>query len=166
MTRLGDILTQRGLVSPRQLDAALKVQSLRGGPLGPILAELAGVDQSRIDAAWVDAIVTPAVIEAIDRASGNRFTTHADHAVRYTRLVRRDSLLTDMLAGATRAGSEAVVDGAGVLSIAGRESLEITFQLDLSHGFVLLDDNSEAIVRRWIPIVERALAAAAARAAS
>src|SRR5438874_402525 len=38
--RLGDIIVERGLVSPHQLEEALQVQRQSGGKLGEILVEL------------------------------------------------------------------------------------------------------------------------------
>lgn len=153
--RIGELLLKAGLVSNDQLETALRLQVRRGGRLGALLASLGYCDQTAVDAAWLAGVVIPPLEDAVNRVSGNRFTLHADRRIMFNRVQRRDTLLEDMMNGCAITCAQVQIEGQAVIFIGGAQCLPIDFTIDLEHGFALLDDNSESIVRRWIGIVER-----------
>lgn len=164
--RIGEILVKRGLISGDQLENVLRLQSRRGGRLGPAVVALGYAVQTDIDDAWSSVVVVPALEDAIDRASGNRFRMQPDRRITFVRIDRRDTLVENMLSGCAVTCAQVEIQGQAVMHIGDAQCLPIDFSIDLEHGFALLDDNSESIVRRWVGIVERRLRERDAAAAS
>lgn len=157
--RIGQILLKAHVIKPEELQRALVIQARSGGKLGPILVALDATTQEVIDRTWAAAVITPNLEAALDRATMNAFTRHADREITYTRIRRHDTITENMLSGATLMDSRIVVRGACTLRLGHARSLELEFELDPSNSFVLLDDRSEAIARRWVDLVHRGVAA-------
>ncbi len=152
---LGEILLKAGLITRDDLERALLVQARRGGRLGELLARMGVTTQRQIDEAWARAVVTPRLEEAIDRACQNRFSICGDRGIEYTSLKRRDLLVEDMLSGSTLIETDVSLLGEAVLRMGEHRSLPIEFTVACDSWFAMLSDTSEAIVRRWVPMVER-----------
>lgn len=150
MKRLGDILHSIGLVTAEELHRAERLKERRGGRLGPLLVSIGAATQEEIDHAWVHAVLTRAVLGAIDRACGNRFTAQSRHGVEYSYVHREDTVIEDMLNGAAIVECTVQMRGEAILTLGENRSLPVRFVFDASTGFVVLDDSSEAIVRRWV----------------
>jgi hypothetical protein len=155
MHLLGEYLVDEGMLAPDDLERALRIQRRRGGRLGPILAALGLLTQDQVDAAWAKSFILPLVEQAIDRSCSNRFTRQLDRGLRCIRVHRKEYFVEDMLAGCAIHDAGVSVDGTAVMRVGSLQSLPIEFSIDLDRGFAVLDDNSEAIVRRWIAMVER-----------
>ena len=155
MARLGTILIERGLVTPDQLDQALRIQERRGGRLGPILATIAGLDQGRIDALWIEHRITAPLAAAVDRACGNAFGTAPDKGIEYASVVRQETFVENMLGGCELVRAATTISGQAVLRLGSLRSLPIVFEFDPATGFVVLDTNSENIVRRWVARMQK-----------
>jgi hypothetical protein len=161
----GQYLVRSGLVRPDQLDAALSAQRGTTDTIGVTLARLGAAPQRAIDAAWIEFEVRPLVDEAIDRASGNRWSRLPDHRVEFTRVRRHDQVICDMLAGAAPVAAESEIRGEAVLHASGRASLPVRFSIERGSPVALLDDASESVCRRWVPLIERLSGPSAAPAA-
>lgn len=150
---LGQELVRRGVISPAQLEDALRLKARRGGRLGSHLVALGYVDQAEIDRIWVEQHVVPQVEAALDRASGNRFTAEQDRRLRFNEASRREILVEDMLDGSASAKLTTEIVGECIIELAGLTSLAIRFVIDASTGFCELEAEGETIARRWIPSV-------------
>jgi len=152
---IGSILMSAGLVTAEQFERALAIHAQRGGPLGPIVAECGAATQAQIDRAWADAVVSPALEQAIDRECGNKFSGLTDRAIHYSKLHRVRRIARDMLAGAELSEATVEIEGAACLEINGRHSLEFEFNLDCASGFAFIADRGLPIVRRWFELLDR-----------
>lgn len=153
--RIGQILLDRGLVKPAALQKALAQQKRTGERLGPILATMGVCTQREIDLAWADTIVRPGLEAAIDRACFNSFTRFEDRSVDFARLERVTTGVEDMLDGAKTSEKPRRIEGSATISMLGARSLPLEFVMDEATGFCELDDNSDAIVRRWVGLMDR-----------
>lgn len=84
--RLGDLLVQRGLLTPAQRDTVLREQRTDPRPFGAIAERMFGVIPARVEEAWADQFsdltshvdprreaVDPRVLAAIDRRQAWQF---------------------------------------------------------------------------------------------
>jgi hypothetical protein len=159
MDRIGDILVARRVITREQLAKALHVQSRMGGPLGSILVQLGLVAQTQIDGLWIESTVTPALEAAIDEASGGRFTKQPSRGVNYTKVLRRDLIVQDMLAGARLIGTEQSVEFTCTLQVGGLSSLALSGTLNCDTRLCELTSESAISARRWLEMIERKAAA-------
>lgn len=85
-TRLGDLLVQRGVLSPEQRDLILEEQAAVGRPFGELAERLFGVDPSVVESAWAEQYgqvaefvnpaartIEPFVLSLIDRRQAWQF---------------------------------------------------------------------------------------------
>jgi Type II secretion system (T2SS), protein E, N-terminal domain len=72
--RIGDLLVQSGVLSPKQRDHILNAQKTRGKPFGALAEELFGVTQEAVESAWaqqfanISALVDPRAMNIHPRA--------------------------------------------------------------------------------------------------
>lgn len=152
---IGSILMKAGLITFDELERARAIRELRGGRLGPIIAATGAATQKQIDQAWVNAFVTPALEQAIDRESGNRFSGLESRAIHFSKVERIRRIAEDMLAGAELSEATVEIKGAACLEINGRRSLEFEFHLDCGSGFAFIADRGVPVVRRWFELLDR-----------
>lgn len=155
MSGIGTALLEAGLITREDLEKAVRLQQRRGGRLGNILVALGACTQDQVDRVWVEIHVTPALEQALDRASGNRFSAHAQRQIHYQRVSRVETVIEDMLDGARLSCAGLTITGSAVLEIEGVRSLPLEFSVEPDNGFGVLDDASEAMVRRWVAMVDR-----------
>ncbi len=161
---IGQILVQRGIVTGEELARALSLQRHRGGRLGPLMVSMGITNQPTIDQTWMDALVRPPLVAALDRGSGNRFTQSPDNAVEFLAAMRRETMIENMLEGSHLLGMDVTLDGRALMRIGEARSPEIEFSLDMASGFVVLSDPSEVVARRWVDLVHRGIAAGSRKA--
>lgn len=162
---IGQILVHGGVVTGEELARALSLQRHRGGRLGPLMVSMGITNQGAIDGAWMDAVVKPALVAALDRGSGNRFTQSPGSGVEFISAQRRETMIENMLEGALLLGMDVTLEGCAVMRIGEARSPEIEFTLDMASGFVVLSDPSEVVVRRWVDLVHRGVAAGSRKGA-
>ena len=115
--RLGDIIVERGIVTPEQLDEALRVQGQTGGKLGEVLVELgfltrvglAGVISEQFDTMRLTsrgrktaesqpraaATATPSVVESALRERLESLT--AEVAAKDQRIAQQDATIAALI---------------------------------------------------------------------
>jgi hypothetical protein len=164
MKKLGQILVADGVVTAEELRRAVELSERRGVRLATALAELGFAAPEAIDRAWVNAVVTPALAGAIDRACGNAFSRQPDRAIEYRRVHRKDVVIEDMMRGGALVSHEEQIVGAARLRVGGAWSLEFLFELDTGTGFAMLEDRADRMIERWMDLVRRGVAAGAKEA--
>jgi hypothetical protein len=155
MMTIGDILIRDGLISRQQLAEAFRLQEMKDGQLANMLIRLGVVTRDQINAAWMQAYVFSPLEEAIDRACANQFSRCEKRDIIFDKAVRSHTISEDLLEHGNVSGQETHVQGQARLSINGRESLPLQFTVEIDNGFAILDDPSEIMVRRWVPLVLR-----------
>ena len=165
MRSFGEILIDAGLVTRDELQRAQTVQRRTGERLGAILAAMGIADTNAIDHAWLDAVLKPAIVAAVDRACANRFSPAGQTlgtGIRYLNAVRRDEVVENLLDGGKLVEAGQRIEATIALRIGKAESIPFEVGMDLASGFIVLDDRAEAIVRRWVDLCERGIAKGAA----
>lgn len=84
--RIGDLLVNNGVLTPRQRDHILNAQKTRGKPFGALAEELFGVTTEAVESAWAQQFATltmqvdprtfnihPRALKAIDRRQAWQF---------------------------------------------------------------------------------------------
>lgn len=158
MQNIGQILINRRLITPDELDRALNVQRRHGGKLGNIIAELGFAKREHIDSAWANHRITPFLIAEIDRYCTNRFSAHPGHSITYQEVTKHDLLIEDMLNGTSLKEASITFKGTCTLKLGEAESIPVEFELDTNTNFAELINQGPAVARRWVDLVYRGIA--------
>jgi hypothetical protein len=150
LPRIGEVLVDKGLITPEALEQALRMQSEGQGKLGAILDRLGLVSQKEIDRCFTEDIITPAIARELDALTEGHYGGLEGARVNFRRLVRTSLVTEDLLNAAAETAQVVVIKGEAWVSHSGQASLPFEFTIDPRTGVVSIDQMLRGGLKIWL----------------
>ena len=162
---IGELLVKLGLISQKQLEDSLELQSLGGGRLGQVIAEQGYCPQAQVDRAWAESVIIPALRRAVQRALGGDFDA-INPEFRMVSLSRRTLVQEDLLNGCKQTELPMGIEGLAELTFDGRAWVPFQFVFLAKCEIAYLDAESAVTIKNWASGRKRENGAALSTAAA
>ena len=158
---IGEMLVKLGLITQKQLEDSLELQSLAGGRLGQVIAEQGYCSQQKVDQVWAESVVIPALKRAVERALGGDADSGLNSDLRLISLSKRTLVQEDLLNGCAKTELPMGIEGLAEVAFDGRAWVPFQFVFLAKCEIAYLDSESAVTLKNWARSSRREIAPAA-----